>query len=96
MDLVTAFLLAPGLGRREDEDQGPTRVVIWSDGSQADLGVLGVVLVATCICIAGIVMATNNDGIVRVIGDDRRAVCAGDPHSACRLARHRSTGKAIK
>lgn len=56
------------LGSREDEDQGPTRVVIWSDGSETDLGVIGVALGATCICIAGIVVATNYDGIVRLIG----------------------------
>lgn len=56
------------LGSREDEDQGPTRVVIWSDGGETDLGVVGVVLIATCICIAGIVVAINCDGIVRLIG----------------------------
>jgi hypothetical protein len=56
------------LARREDEDQGPTRVVIWSDGGDTDLGVIGVVLVATCICVAGIVVATNHDGIVGLIG----------------------------
>lgn len=56
------------LGSREDEDQGPTRVVIWSDGSETDLAVIGVVLLATCICIAGIVLATDCDGIVRLVG----------------------------
>lgn len=55
-------------GSREDEDQGPTRVDIWSDGSETDLGVIGVVLVAVCICLAGIVVATKYGGIVRIIG----------------------------
>jgi hypothetical protein len=55
------------LGSRADDDQGPTRIVIWSDGSQTDLGVIGAGLLVTCGCGTGIVVARHSDGIVRVI-----------------------------
>jgi hypothetical protein len=55
------------LGRREDEDQGPTRVVVWSDDSQTDVGVLVAAAIAAIICIASIVAAISLGGIVQVI-----------------------------
>jgi Kef-type K+ transport system membrane component KefB len=55
------------LGRREDGDHRATRVVVWSDESETDVGVLVAMGIAAVICISSVVIAISFDGLARVI-----------------------------
>jgi hypothetical protein len=55
------------LDLREDENQGPTRVVAWAGGAQTDLDVLVIASISSSVLLASVASATQLDGIARVI-----------------------------
>jgi hypothetical protein len=54
-------------GTREDEDQGRRRTVVWSDGSETDLGVLVVATVASLLLGVSVVCAVVLHGLPQVV-----------------------------
>lgn len=57
-----------GMRFARDEDRDRTRIVVWSNGSESDLEGLIVAVVATCVCIVGVVVAFQYAGGVRILG----------------------------
>ena len=55
------------LGTRDDADQGRTRTVVWTDGSETDLSALIVASVAAVVFAASVVCAVNLRGIPHVV-----------------------------
>jgi hypothetical protein len=55
------------LGVREDKDQGRTRTVVWSDGSETDLGYFVALAVAASVLLAAVLGTIEFRGVPHVV-----------------------------